>query len=650
MLLDDELVASELEQLLSDDAVSSLLDSSKEHGHTDSLCWGGALQGDTSCCTPGFVPQPGHFKNKLCPRCRRDGIVIPHERICALSASDSEINTNLRSTGLWTPMGSTMCRLINHTAKCTGPPLLILRDPRADCASRVPIPSGWLAPDGLSMKLVVALGTLRPASALNPANRSRSSGLASSTTPAGRMMIARADGDDEVSGKRARLGSACDERAAGTADTGYVDTGTADTSVADKGAADTDTGVADAVLGTTGTAIAASVVALSGALNDLAFRAAQEQQLRACAAALPSLDRPARSAMYQMYCGSTKGALCTIAGDAALRDALEANVRRGIWSAVCSNLSDDDAVRLTILLGCLQSEDVWALVVESHAAASAGTLATAVAPPPPPALSQLERLSDDFARVALSGSDVGVAPPHESAWREHVQRMVSLIPRGASATSHGLSHSLEADDVRLSMLVDEQRCVAFTLAEFDADEPKTSEARSARGGTAHASAILHHYLHESGFRTSRHFSASDTLVQLEQLPSDLLNGGAFERVAFDLAVRLIGGISTFTFRVFEERLANGCRLILIHWDVKAGRPLYLYEELVSVNVLTLAFDSGVGVKPWRFSVAKATPLPEAVRRWPMAALAKMLGIEALFKWVCRRVLSRIGNAIDALPA
>lgn len=645
MLLDDELVASELEQLLSDDAVSSLLDSSKEHGHADSLCWGGALQGDTSCCTPGFVPQPNHFKNKLCPRCRRDGIVIPHERICALSASDSEINTNLRSTGLWTRMGSTMCRLINHTAKCTGPPLLIFRDTRADFTSRVPIPSGWLAPDGLSMRLVVALGTLRPASALNPANRSRSSGLASSTTAAGRMMIARADGDDEASGKRARLGSASDERAAGTADTGFVDAGTADTSVADKGAADTDTGVADAVFGTTGTAIVASVVALSGALNDLAFRAAQEQQLRACAAALPSLDRSARSAMYQMYCGSTKGALCTIAGDAALHDALEANMRMGIWSAVCSGLSDDDAVRLTILLGCLQSEDVWALVVESHAAASA----TAVSPPPLLALSQLERLSDDFARVALSGSDVGVAPPHESAWREHVQRMVSLIPRGASATSHGLSHSLKADDVRLNMLVDEQRCVAFTLAEFDADEPKTSEARSACGGTARASAILHHYLHESGLRTSWHFSASDTLVQLEQLPSDLI-GGAFERVALDLVVRLSGGLSNFTFRVFEERLANGCRLILIHWDVKAGRPLYLYEELVSVNVLTLAFDSGVSVKPWRFSVAKAAPLPEAARRWPMAALAKMLGIEALFKWVCRRVLSRIRNAIDALPA
>ena len=40
----------------------------------------------------------------------------------------------------------------------------------------------------------------------------------------------------------------------------------------------------------------------------------------------------------------------------------------------------------------------------------------------------------------------------------------------------------------------------------------------------------------------------------------------------------------------------------------------------------------------------------APRRWPMAALAKMLGIEALFKWVCRRALSRIRNAIDALPA
>ena len=650
--MDDEIAASELEQLLSDDAVSSLLDG-------NSLCWGGALQGDTSCCTPGFVPQPNHFKNKLCPRCRRDGLVIPRERICALSASDSEVTMNKQGTGLWSPMGSTMCRLINHTSKCTGPPLLIFLDPQAEGASWAPMPSGWLEPDGLSMKLVVACGTLRPASAMHPANR-RSSGLASSSAAgAGSVMIARPDEDDEVSGKRARLGHACDERAASTADTGTAEAGTADTGVADKGVADTDARVANAGIawiGTPGTAIAADVaadaVALSAALKDPAFLAAQEGQLRACAAALPSLDRPARSAMYEMYCGSTKGALCTIAGETALRHVLEANSHSGTvqWSAVCPNLSDDDTVRLVIKLGCLQDEDVWTKVLESHAAASA--TATAVAPPPQPASSQLERLSDDFARVALSGADVGEAPPLESAWYEYVQRMVALIPRGVSATSHGASHSLEADDVQFNVLVDEQRCIVFTLVEVCADEPNASEAQSVCGGrAAQASAILHHLLHASGFRAARHFSASDALFQLEQLPSDLAtDGSAFERLAYDLAVRLMG-LSTLILRMFEQRLADGCRLILVHWDVEADRPLYLDEDakLASVNVLTLTFDSGVGVKPWRLSVAKAAILPDAVLRWPITTLAKMLSIESLFKSSIRRLLSRLRSVIAAFP-
>ena len=111
------------------------------------------------------------------------------------------------------------------------------------------------------------------------------------------------------------------------------------------------------------------------------------------------------------------------------------------------------------------------------------------------------------------------------------------------------------------------------------------------------------------------------------------------------------GLSALILRMFEQRLADGCRLILVHWDVEADRPLYLDEDakLASVNVLTLTFDSGVGVKPWRLSVAKAAILPDAVLRWPITTLAKMLSIESLFKSSIRRLLSRLRSVIAAFP-
>lgn len=671
---------SALEQL-SDDAVSYLFDASVD-SRSSGICWGGSLQGNTSFCTPGFVPLAGHFKNKLCPRCKANGLFIPSERICALPASASH-GVNKQGTGLWTNDS----RMVNHTAKCTGPPLLIFRDPQptAERASWAPMPSGWLAPDGRSMKLVVALGTLRPASALNPSNRSRaaSSGPASScTVDAGPFSAGGAQPEvaesveEELSWKRPRLEYA---RATGTADTSAAD-------VADTGAATAGTSI-----------ISADVAAISAAFTDPSFQAMHEKQLRAFAAAFPSLDSSARSAMHQMYTASSVGALCAACGEEAVHRMLEANGQTGAahWSAF-SPTHVDETARLAVWLTCLQNEDVWAAVVESHSLSNtAADVAPGSLPPPPLPSSQLDRLADGFARVALSGASdsLGDAPAHDNTWREYVESMLALIPResvpsGTHSTSGAAGGALlgggsvmEAEDVRFDFVMNEHHSVAFTLADLDAAERGAPlEPQTADSVAAHASVILHRLLRELGWRSVTHFSPAETLMQFD---GPLLKGDAkassalvciehLRHFAFDLAVRLLGN-SAFTYRMLEQRLEDGCRLTLVNWDAEAGKPLHMDEksQLANLVVMTLTYNSGVvtgsaaggishsgacksgtsnsgvAAKPWRLSVAKANFLPDSVLRWPNTALARMMGMQSLIKLIGTYALEQLNRAIAA---
>ena len=94
----------------------------------DNPCWGGLLQGSSAHCSAGFeFPSGSHFKDRVCPRCRSEGVRIPLDRLRALGPCSHE---NAHSTGLWTTVGDQMCRVVNQTAKCTGPRLLIYRDPQ----------------------------------------------------------------------------------------------------------------------------------------------------------------------------------------------------------------------------------------------------------------------------------------------------------------------------------------------------------------------------------------------------------------------------------------------------------------------------------------------------------------------------------------
>lgn len=132
----------------------------------DTTCWGGLLQASLADCTPNFVATRGHFKNKLCANCVRDGIHVPVSRICTLAQGAATI-PNRSETGVWnTRVGrsvtnSDQFRVINHTARCTGPRIVIFRGEAPSDLHGPPLPERWVH-NGM-VHLLLSKGTLVPA-------------------------------------------------------------------------------------------------------------------------------------------------------------------------------------------------------------------------------------------------------------------------------------------------------------------------------------------------------------------------------------------------------------------------------------------------------------------------------------------------------
>ena len=133
------------------------------HLPTVRTCWGGLLQGHSRSCTPGFKSGTNHFKNKLCAACLANGVLVPADRIRALTPSMHCAFANKNSGGLWSSMAGDgpEYRLINQTAKCVGPRLVIFKAAVPDGPhSYGPMPSGWVQHG--AARLMCCKGTLVP--------------------------------------------------------------------------------------------------------------------------------------------------------------------------------------------------------------------------------------------------------------------------------------------------------------------------------------------------------------------------------------------------------------------------------------------------------------------------------------------------------
>ena len=133
-------------------------------------CWGSALSGDGSRCSPGFVAGRGHFKNHFCASCRTFGFSLPTARLRALNSTQHAEFDNAGGKTPWSDgpdkgAETYRFRLINQTQKCVGPRVIILH-PHADspASSFAALPTRWVDANGL-VHVIVSKGTLTPVDA-----------------------------------------------------------------------------------------------------------------------------------------------------------------------------------------------------------------------------------------------------------------------------------------------------------------------------------------------------------------------------------------------------------------------------------------------------------------------------------------------------
>jgi len=129
-------------------------------------CWGSQLTGKE--CTPDFTSGTSRFKFQFCPQCQRDGILLKPARVRVLPQDVVSAYQNPTSHGMWASKsisGHTVeYRVINHTSKCRGDSMLILREESLASVVGLPsVPQCLLDRATGDLHLVLSRGTLVPA-------------------------------------------------------------------------------------------------------------------------------------------------------------------------------------------------------------------------------------------------------------------------------------------------------------------------------------------------------------------------------------------------------------------------------------------------------------------------------------------------------
>ena len=323
-LLDDDPTFPEAELIANQR--STCFDLADEEPATG-LCWGGLMSGSPEGCTPGFVPTSSHFKSKLCPQCKHNGITVPLSRIKPLMREHAVQNAavaNAHSSGLWSRMGDGQeARMVNHTAKCSGPQLLIYRHPRPseERATWPKLPDGWVEPGALSMRLALALGTLRPMAAMNRA-RAALNGPASNAVLGVDGMPGAAAPHLATASSAMGVAVGVREGAVGEGEGARTTAGTQANEPASKRVRVLTAGGALSVA-SDGTVEAAAfriptgeeLAAVAEAVNNEAFQRDFDDRLRVCAAGFGALGAHGRALSHRMFCDSTRRALASAMGD-----------------------------------------------------------------------------------------------------------------------------------------------------------------------------------------------------------------------------------------------------------------------------------------------------------------------------------------------
>ena len=173
-------------------------------------CWGAPFSG---VCPPHFVPGKLHFKNKFCDSCR-SLILVPLTHTRALSREQAACFVNKRTEGFWNiapaNIGGGAYRVVNNTAGCVGPWLVLFREPAPPDIRTSVIPERWATDDGY-LRLSVAKGTLVPVQSLrcgqpqaSAKRRKVDTGTALPPLPA-QLAVMPADSDADTDGAGALI-------------------------------------------------------------------------------------------------------------------------------------------------------------------------------------------------------------------------------------------------------------------------------------------------------------------------------------------------------------------------------------------------------------------------------------------------------------
>ena len=125
-------------------------------------CWGAELLGSVAGCTPGFWPDSGHIQSKFCPRCRDTVFAVPLQNACTVPPgedSKARFTNRTNNRSFW----YRRCRLVNHTYRCIGPPLILYERSVPDdvAGAAAPLPESWIHHDATGDYVWLALSATR---------------------------------------------------------------------------------------------------------------------------------------------------------------------------------------------------------------------------------------------------------------------------------------------------------------------------------------------------------------------------------------------------------------------------------------------------------------------------------------------------------
>ena len=622
------------------------------------LCWGGLISGLPEGCTPGFVPQSNHFKNKLCPQCKRNGIMVPTDRIKPLTEpamKNAAAKSNAHSSGLWSRTGDGQeARIVNHTAKCSGPQLLIYRHPRPPEERAVwpPMPDGWVEPGARSMRLALALGTLRPTAAMNRA-RSALNGATSS-----------------AAGMAARPESAAPQLAtASTAD--GVPTSSVPTSRRLAGDGQGTGGIAatapthaieppskrlrlplaaggDALhAGSDGTLEAAAALgiptkedlaAVAAAVNDEGFQRDFDERLQVCAAGFASLGAHGRALSHRMFCDSTRHALATAAGEqpvARVLGAVMLDLRRGGWGGGGwggwdggdgrggngfggGDVANKDEGAIVAMAGpelsysclfhcvaCLCDVRAWEHAAESAAGShtAAGSHSASGSRTDGDCAVSPASLADSFKCMGIHDAAASATAQLDDEWRARVRRMlpllesVKLLPwRGGPVQSPGPVDWLE-NGCGVTEGSEAGSCLWHGIYNLALGEALPEAECSAGAGPPHgfvaeAREILRVALAQEGFSPGHAFSTTDRVWHYAPVAETNFVERMFEQ--------MLGNLKQY--RGIEEEVEDGVRLVIFGYEDCAMND--------ALCVVSIVFDRAL--RRWRFYGGDFRGLPKGI--------------------------------------